>query len=69
MALSRALKNEMRSSKPAKKGDVTKGPDITTKKSKQFTFPKDVAAVGPHYDQDGDSPKGGDAMSYKMMDD
>ena len=54
MALARALKNVMRSTKPAKKGDISKSPAIETKKSKQFNFPKDTAAVGPHYDQDKD---------------
>ena len=52
MALARALKNEMRAAKPASKGDVTKGPAIKTKPSIQYNFPKDTAAVGPHYPQD-----------------
>ncbi|MDE2233772.1 MAG: hypothetical protein KGJ90_06760 [Patescibacteria group bacterium] len=65
MALSRALKNVMRSSNPAKKGDITKGPAIKTKPSKQFNFPKDLNAVGPHYDQDNDSPSS-DALNFKM---
>lgn len=65
MALARALKNEMRASKPSKKGDISKSRDVKTKESKQFNFPKDTAAVGPHYDQDKDSGPG-DAMAFKM---
>ena len=54
MALARALKNVMRSAKPAKKGDTSKSQAVKTKESKQFNFPKDPSAVGPHYDQDKD---------------
>ena len=63
---SRALKETMRSQKPASKGDITKSSaSINTKKTKQYTWPKDTAAVGPHYDQDNYSPKGS-AMGVKL---
>jgi hypothetical protein len=59
MALARALKNEMRAAKPSK-GDITKSRDVKTSPSKQYNFPKDTGAVGPHYLQErkGVSTKG-----------
>ncbi len=66
MALARALKNELRASKPAKKEDITKSPAIKTAGGGNRQYPKKTYN-GPNYDQDKDSGKG-DAMSFKMGD-
>ena len=57
MPKSRAHKEQMGPCGVVKRGGVSEsktGPANVHQKNKQYNFPKDTAAVGPHYDQDND---------------